>query len=74
MATPDPGPDLAAAFNCETPTCKQPYRMVSLFVGDSQAHYHCPGCWMAWNVAIMDGLIKQGIIADPAAAGAPAGT
>lgn len=72
MATPAPTTTEAPTaeeqlrqFNCETPSCPHPYRFVSLFVGDSQAHYHCPPCWVAWNAAIIRGLIAQGLLPAP---------
>lgn len=62
MATPETPAINPDEFNCETPTCPNPFRFVSLFVGDSQAHYHCPGCWLAWNVAIAQKLEELGLL------------
>lgn len=74
MATPD-GPAINPDdFNCETDTCPNPFRVVSLMVGDSTAHYHCLGCWMAWNAAVIQKLAELGMIQTeepaPASAGA----
>lgn len=70
MATPATPAINLDDFNCETPACANPFRFVSLFVGDSQAHYHCPACWLAWNMAIARGLEAQGLLTleDPAPA------
>lgn len=65
MTTPAPtGPDVSL-FNCETATCTNSYRVVSLMVGDSTAHYHCLGCWMAWNAAVIKKMAELGLIEMP---------
>lgn len=57
--------DLAAEFNCQTPDCPRPFRVVSFMVGDSTAQFHCLPCFMAWYAKVIELLIEQGILEPP---------
>lgn len=70
MGTPETTTTDLELFNCETATCTNPFRVISLMTGDSTAHYHCFSCWMAWNAAVIAKMAELGMIqteATPAA-------
>lgn len=73
MATPETPEINPADYQCQTPDCPRPFKVVSFMVGDSSANFHCLGCWMAWNAAVITKMAELGMIEtgqpDPAIAG-----
>lgn len=68
-----PTPDFAPAsqidiqqvpdrFRCQTGSCGQPVRVITLDLEDNSTEMECFGCMLARNMAILQALGEQGLL------------
>lgn len=60
--TQQPSETVPERFKCQTDGCTQPFRLITIDVEESGNEIECMGCYLARNLAILQGLAEQGLL------------
>lgn len=60
--SPQDSPTVPDRFKCQTDGCTQPFRLITIDVEESTPDIECMGCYLARNLAVLQGLAEQGLL------------